>query len=234
VTECPYCGQRVRKRAPKIERGSAEDAPGRRRRRPRAPTLGRLRRGEIPGIAPEVRPYATGVIVLLALAATVAIATGQVGTFRLGAIYGPVDGEWWRVAAAPFVYSTNDWGYEFVALMGVAVFGTLLERRFGPVAVVAIAIGAAAAGAALAVVLKSFPVLGGNGMALGLLTAWVVDDRLALRRGDDRGNDMIGVWVFAAVLLLLPVAAEDANFYAGIGGAAAGAVAGAAISPLRP
>jgi uncharacterized OB-fold protein len=27
VTECPYCGQRVRKRAPKIERGRAPDAP---------------------------------------------------------------------------------------------------------------------------------------------------------------------------------------------------------------
>jgi hypothetical protein len=77
-------------------------------------------------------------------------------------------------------------------------------------------------------------VLGGNGMALGLLTAWVVDDRLAMRRGNDRDNDLLGVWVFAAVLLLLPVAAEDANFYAGIGGAAAGAVIGAAISPLRP
>ena len=50
-------GQRVRKRAPKIDRGAEPDAPPRRRRR--APTLPRLRRDEIPGIAPETRPYAT-------------------------------------------------------------------------------------------------------------------------------------------------------------------------------
>ena len=161
-----------------------------------------------------------------------AVATGQVTLIRLGAI-DILNHEWWRVVAAPFVYATNDWGYEFVALLGVAVFGTMIERRFGPVVALAIALGAAAGGAALAIALKSYPVLGGNGMALGLLTAWYVDDRLAHRRGDDRGNDLLGVYVFAAVLLLLPVASEDANFYAGIGGAAVGAVAGAAVSPLR-
>ena len=57
VTECPYCGQRVRKRAPKIDRGGEDAAPRlQRRRRPRLP---RLRADEIPGIAPETRPYAT-------------------------------------------------------------------------------------------------------------------------------------------------------------------------------
>ena len=32
VTECPYCGQRVRKRAPKIDRSSGEPEQKRRRR----------------------------------------------------------------------------------------------------------------------------------------------------------------------------------------------------------
>ena len=50
VTECPYCGQRVRKRAPKIERGEASRAEA---QAPRASAAlaARLRRDEIPGIA---------------------------------------------------------------------------------------------------------------------------------------------------------------------------------------
>ena len=139
------------------------------------------------------------------------------------------DGEWWRWFTAPFVYSNG--GYEFVALVAIGIFGTLLERRFGPVVAVAIFLLAGAGGAALAVALDDFPVLGGNGAALGLLTAWYVDDRLAARRGQDRENDLIGVYVIAA-LLLLPVATPDANF-AGLGGAAAGAVLGAVL-PLSP
>ena len=57
VTECPYCGQRVRKRAPKLERDGQDEAPrAKQRRRPR---LSRLRPEEIEGIAPDTRPYAT-------------------------------------------------------------------------------------------------------------------------------------------------------------------------------
>ena len=62
ITECPYCGTRLRKRAPKIERDGTvsepapEVAPKRARRRPAPPRLGRLRAGEIPG----VRGDATG------------------------------------------------------------------------------------------------------------------------------------------------------------------------------
>jgi hypothetical protein len=62
VTECPYCGQRVRKRAPKIDRSTGEPSTKRRRR---AKKLPRLRADEIAGIAPETRPYATGILILL-------------------------------------------------------------------------------------------------------------------------------------------------------------------------
>src|SRR3989442_15992867 len=101
VTECPYCGQRVRKRAPKLERGAEPDAVPRRRRR----SLPRLRRDEIPGIAPETRPYATIAIVVAALGTTLAWVGG--GTvFGLGAIVGPIAGGWWRVAPHAFVPPT--------------------------------------------------------------------------------------------------------------------------------
>jgi membrane associated rhomboid family serine protease len=232
VTECPYCGQRVRKRAPKIERGKSSEGPSRRRRM-RPPRLSPLRRDEIPGIAPERKPYATGTLVLLSLVSTVALASGQFHTADAG-IFGPIGTEYWRLVTTPFVYDTAGPFYIFVTLVAVGLFGTLLERRFGAVVTALLFLGAGAGGAALAVALKDFPVLGGNGAALGLLAAWFVDDRLAARRGSDRGNDLIGVAVFAAVLLLMPFADTHASVFAGLGGAAVGGVVGAMISPFRP
>jgi len=231
VTECPYCGNRVRKRAPKIDRDGEETATRRRRRRPKAPKLPKLRSDEIPGIAPETRPYATGLIVVLSLLGLVVLASNEVSLTDLGGIYGPLDGEWWRIAAYPFVY--DNFGTAFIALVAIGIFGTMIERRFGPFAVVAIFLLSAAAGGALSEVLEVYPVLSGNGAALGLLAAWYVDDRLALRRGDDRGNDLLGVLAIFIVLALVPLADETASWAAGVGGAAAGAVLGALISPLR-
>jgi membrane associated rhomboid family serine protease len=69
-------------------------------------------------------------------------------------------------------------------------------------------------------------VLGANGAALGMLVAWLVEDRLAARRGDDRENDLLGVYVFAAVLLLMPFAVTEASAVAGLVGAAVGALIG--------
>ena len=42
VTECPYCGNRVRKRAPKIDRGEGDEPQPRRRRRAKPPKLPKL------------------------------------------------------------------------------------------------------------------------------------------------------------------------------------------------
>jgi membrane associated rhomboid family serine protease len=198
VTECPYCGQRVRKRAPKIERG-ADDAPRKRQRKRRS--LGKLRRGEIPGIRADTRPYATGLLILVSLAATVVWSTGKVSAFDLGGIYGPLDGDWWRLVAAPFVHDNA--GYQFVTLVAVGIFGSALERRFGWYVPLFLFLAAGAAGAALAVAAQTWPVFGANGAALGLLTAWYVEYRLT--RNDDDA-DRIGLAVFAAVLVLLSVA----------------------------
>jgi hypothetical protein len=74
-----------------------------------------------------------------------------------------------------------------------------------------------------------FLVLGGNGAALGLLCAWFVDDRRAAGRGDDRETDVIGVRVFLAVLLLIPLAVEEASAVAGITGAMVGTLLGFAL-----
>ena len=144
--------------------------------------------------------------------------------------------EVWRFFATPFVHDSL--GYQFAALLGVGIFGTLLERRFGPAPVVVIFVLSGAAGAALAVTLDVppllddrviYPVLGANGAALGLLFAWLVDDRLAARRGDERGNDLIGVYVVAAVLVLLSFAVIEANVAAARAVPLTGAVLGLAL-----
>ena len=230
VTECPYCGQRVRKRAPKIERGRGGDEPRVRTRRMRPPSLGRIRRDEIPGIAPDTRPVATGLLVALSLAVTVVWSAG-VSLYDLGAlIVDPAD-EPWRLVTTVFAH--DNLGYQFVALAAVALFGALLERRFGAITPIAVLLLAGTAGAAAAVGLDDLPALGANGAALGMLCAWLVEDRLAARRGDDRENDLLGVLIFAVVLLLLPLADTDASVVAGVAGGVAGAGAGLILGVFR-
>jgi membrane associated rhomboid family serine protease len=238
VTECPYCGQRVRKRAPKIDRSTGEPSQKRRRR---ARKLPRLRADEIAGIAPDTRPYATFGLILVCVIAVLVDAAKTTGpdlgylvvSDTLPAKFVGHD-EVWRWFTTPFLHG-DQLGYAFVALVPVGIFGTLLERRFGPVAVVLTFILAGAAGAGLAATLETPPllsdaqawnVMGANGAALGLLCAWLVDDRLAARRGEDRENDLLGVYMIAAVLVLLSLTTIEANIGAAVGGALAGSVIG--------
>jgi membrane associated rhomboid family serine protease len=237
VTECPYCGQRVRKRAPKIDRSTGEPTTKRRRR---ARKLPRLRAEEIAGIAPEKRPYATGALILACVVGMLLWAADP--TLDLGYLWvnTSLDNEVWRWFATPFLHG-DQLGYGFVALIAVGLFGTLLERRFGAVAVLLTFILAGAAGAALAATLETAPllsdapawrVMGANGAALGLLCAWLVDDRLAARRGDDRENDLLGVYIIAAVVVLLSLTTEEANIAAAVGGALAGSLIGLLLPQL--
>src|SRR2546423_1672701 len=131
VTECPYCGQRVRKRAPKIPaRGEETQAPKRRR----TPTLPRLRRDEIPGIAPETRPYATGVLVTTSVVVTILWGANVIGFRNLGVVTGPIQNDWWRLLSTTFIH--DNVGVIFATMLATAIFGTHLERRFGPALVV--------------------------------------------------------------------------------------------------
>src|SRR3981081_2459314 len=101
ITECPYCGNRLRKRAPKIDREGRVAA--KRRRRPPMPSLPRLRGDEIPGIRPDTRPYATIALVLAGFVGCVLWRTSLVGLDQL-AIVGKPGGHWWRLFTAPFTY----------------------------------------------------------------------------------------------------------------------------------
>jgi membrane associated rhomboid family serine protease len=233
VTECPYCGQRVRKRAPKLGRDGEPTETPRRRRRTRLP---RLRPDEIEGIAPDIRPWATIALIAISLATTLVAVTDE--TLDLGTVVVPGADDAWRWFTAPFVHGTA-LGFQFVTLVAVGIFGSLLERRFGPVPVVVVFVLAGAAGCAVAVSLDvpalfsdlfATPVQGANGAALGLLGAWLVDDWRAERRGQSRESDRLGAYVIAAVLVLLSLAVEEAN----VAAAGAGAVTGGVLGLLLP
>src|SRR5436309_2976888 len=128
ITECPYCGNRLRKRAPKLDR-EGRVAEKRRRRRPPAPSLPRLRSGEIPGIRAEARPYATVALLILGVAGCLVWRTGVIGLDKL-AVVGKPGADWWKLLTAPFTYDNT--GYAIIALGTIAIFGWLLERRHGP------------------------------------------------------------------------------------------------------
>ena len=105
ITECPYCGSRLRKRAPKIDR---EGRPTERKRRAPAPSLPRLRRDEIPGIRGESHPYATIALVLAGFAGTLlwrAALVGSTHAIQLWAQYGTH--LWWRLLAATFAVQVS-------------------------------------------------------------------------------------------------------------------------------
>jgi membrane associated rhomboid family serine protease len=231
VTECPYCGSRLRKRAPKLDRG-ARPRERRFRRPPRErPALGRLRRGEMPGIRLEARPWVAIGAILLSIGASIATHTGGVHTADL-AIDGKPTGEWWRVVTAPFVYLNT--GYALAALLCVALFGWLLERRHGHLVTALVFLAGGAGGMALAAVAESAPLAaGGNGAALALLCAWAVPDLIERRRGGETESDLLGALVIALVVALMPVAAVEADWLAGAGGAAVGLLCGLLLTLRR-
>jgi membrane associated rhomboid family serine protease len=231
VTECPYCGARLRKRAPKLQRrGEGLEARGGRPRR--------FRFGRSPLQALDAaRPYAT----IAVIAASAALILIQRATDKplvdLGAIAAPVGSEWWRYLSAPFAYL--DIGYLFVVGIALALFAPGLERRLGSVATLLLLIACGALGmlAADGVETARDGVLvasGGNGIALGALAGWFAIRVAETRNTIDQDLDLVGVGVAAAVLLLLPAFEDDANVIAGLAGALVGGLAGLAASALRP
>src|SRR3954467_8429344 len=206
----PDRGPRLRKRAPKIERGGVGRESKAARRRP---SLGRLKPGEIPGIRGERRPYATILLVLAAITVTILF---NAGVFFLGdlALGTGVTDEWWRCVTTLFVYSQT--AYEIVVLAAVFLFGWLLERRHGPWAPLLVFLVGGAGGMALAILAgDADPALGGHGGARALLAAWSVRDLLGRRRGEEDDSDMLGVLAIAVVLVLLPLAVVEASAVAG-------------------
>jgi membrane associated rhomboid family serine protease len=226
VTECPYCGARVRKRAPKLERrdGGLEASKTKRELRQERRRERKARRSaRIAG-----RPLVTWALILIpAVALLVRIASGG-DLEAFGAVVVPFDSGPWRFLTAQFTYLSV--GYLFAVALALAIFAPGLERRLGSPATGLLLVGAGALGTVGAWAVEeqvgTFGVIaGGNGMALAAIAAWFVIRRPeANRLGED--VDSIGVLVCAAVILLLPVVVESADFWSGVTGGAVGALAG--------
>jgi membrane associated rhomboid family serine protease len=229
VTECPYCGTRLRKRAPKLDRGIPRSQRTQRRR----PSLGRLRPGEIPGIRADRRPYVSMALVLAAVVVTIGGRAGAWDFQSLWLIKG-TDSQLWRALTTLFVYFGT--AYQVVTLACVFIFGWLLERRHGPWATLLVFIVAGGGGMLAALAAGDQTILvGGNGAALGLLAAWAMRDVIGRRRHIPEADDadLLGALAVAAMLICLPLVADEASALAGIAGGVIGAVLGLGLAQLR-
>lgn len=243
ITECPYCGNRLRRRAPKLPRAGDrhEGAPRRKggplralaRRMHRSGgvggrSLGTARRG-----AGAIHaPYATIALVAISCGMWVALDGGYLG-FAKVAVIGPLHGDWWKLFTSQFAYGSGFSAsiYAFCTLLAVAIFGSLLERRHGPLLVVALFLGAGATGALAAEALYEFPIVsGGNGAALALVGAWAVPDLRVARSGGWYEGDLLGAGAIAGVLLAMPFARLEASWLAGVVGGMLGLVVGFGLS----
>jgi membrane associated rhomboid family serine protease len=242
VTECPYCGTRLRKRAPELERHGdelqARESRRERKRRERAE-----RRARTAGLRADFgegeRPWAVIAAILGPALLVLVQRAADLPITDFGAIVGPVGDEWWRYLAAPFAYP--DVPYLFVCAVGIAIFGIPVERRLGviPTAVLMIACGAlgmlAADGIHSAIAADGSLLLaaGGNGIALGMLAAWAVLKAADVRADPDQHVEVVGAVVCAAVLIMLPLVEDFADVFAALGGGLVGALCGFVASLAR-
>ncbi len=191
ITECPYCGSRLRRRAPKLPRANGHGGLLRRftrlsalRAGARAGTRTRARtlRGErAPRRTPrrvyprvDSRPYATIALVALGCAGWVLVRGGYLGSVHIAGL-GSVSGQYvsfFKIAIGGPLH--GDWWklltspfayvnglYAFVALLATAIFGWLLERRHGPGIVLVVFFGGAVTGALAASAVYAEPIVSG-------------------------------------------------------------------------
>ena len=136
----------------------------------------------------------------------------------------------------PFAYV--DVGYLFVVAVALAIFGIGLEKRLGSAATALLMVACGALGMVAASGIVSAQdgvevMAGGNGLALGVLAAWLAIRRVEAKNAIDQEYDRIGVAVVAVVLLALPIFESTANPYAGVVGGLVGGLAGLLAAGLR-
>lgn len=215
VTECPYCGKRLRKRAPDLPKNRDKERVKRQLGFRGSAKPGKQARRFKPKLSFETsRPKAT--IALILISVVVSIAT-RVGGFPVSDLIAtePVDGRWWTLLTAPFFHP---FGYGFIALVAVAIFGSSLEERLGPLQVAGLWVVAGAAGVGAQFAMPGAGnVAGASAIALAMLVTWV-----AVVQSRDEEFDRYGVLAIGAALLALPLVSP----YAGVGAATAGLIVG--------
>lgn len=232
ITECPYCGHRLRRRAPKLPRDRlGKPRTGLLRRR----SLGRLRSGEIAGVRSDTLPYVTIALVVASCGVWIATQGSYLKIDKL-ILAGPLKGDWWRLLTTQFLYGRGFSAglFMFSTLLAVALFGGLLERRHGPFVVLALFFAAAVAGGLAAEAVYAFPIVtGANAGALALLAAWAAPSMMAARAGEYYEGDLLGTGAIAVVLLAMPYARPEVSWLAGVVGGLLGLLFGLGLSRAR-
>jgi membrane associated rhomboid family serine protease len=201
----------------------------------RRPSLSRLRSGEIAGVRVDTPPYATIALVAASCGVWIAAQGAYVNLGKL-VIAGPLQGDWWRLLTSQFVYGRgfSSGLFMFATLLAIAIFGCLVERRHGPLVVLALFFAAGVTGGLAAEALYVFPVVSGaNAGALALLAAWAAPSLVAARAGDYYEGDLLATAAIAAVLLAMPYARPEVSWLAGLIGAALGLTVGLGLSRAR-
>jgi membrane associated rhomboid family serine protease len=233
VTECPYCGHRLRKRAPRLER-EGDEIRVHESRRDKRRRLRRERAVQRRSLAIASRPIATTVTLLIGAVLIVLGRAVPLSLYELGAAVGPVGSAAWRYVTAPFVY--DDLGAFVVVGTAIWIFGSAIERRLGSLATATLilatgTLGTLAASAAVtAGVTDVLVVAGGNAVALGLLGAWLMLWRGEAKHRLSEPLETAGVTVAAVVLLLLPLVEVGADPVAGLVGGLVGLAMGGLAS----
>ena len=186
----------------------------------------------MPGIRGDARPWLTIALVLATCGVWLAWNGGFVDVDDLVVLFGPLDGDWWRVFATQFVFFSGL--AQFFSLVGLGLFGWLVERRWGWPAVLAIFLAAGAGGTAVVALIDDFPIaVGGTGAALGLLCAWAVPELEAPAGRGDRMASILGVAAIAFVLVAMPFARTEIDPLAVVCGGLLGALVGLVVSRVR-
>lgn len=239
VTECPFCGTRVRKRAPKLRHYEDHFEPkptARARLRRRLPSI----RPGRPSLGADVAGGLTVPAAVIGASAclTLARVAGDLSLLQVGAISGDVGSEWWRFLTAPFAY--DNVGYLFVVAVALTIFGSGLQRALGRFATVVLILGCGSLGAlagygmADVLGLDNPLIAGGNGMALGVVSAWVFIRRGEAKVGGADPPDWIGAGIAGVVILLLPAVESSADLLTGVSGGLIGCVLGFIAAAKRP
>jgi membrane associated rhomboid family serine protease/DNA-directed RNA polymerase subunit RPC12/RpoP len=238
ITECPYCGGRLRKRAPKLPR---ERLRGQGERPVARPHRGRVSARAV--LAPlSVRDRARGVpvltITIIASSALIWILdnAGAISIEKLQ-ITGPLHGGWWRLLTYQLAYQPAGLGvfiYGAVTLSAIAIFGSLVEQRYGLVVTAALYLGSGVMGALAALAIYSRPLMSGaSAGALALLAAWTVPELRTAASRSEGDLDVLGVGAFALLLLAIPIVVPAASWTGALIGLAVGALFGAGIGLSR-
>lgn len=236
VTECPYCGQRLRKRAPDLKKIKKQEARAERRREAKAARSagGSDRWSDVaPGAwmdAPEGRPRATALLALAAVVVSVLQLSGALGLTAWDQLIavGDVAAKPWTLLTAPFFQGS--FGAGFVCLVAFALFGAGLERRLGWWAPLLVWISCGALGIALAELASITPGYGAYAAAVGAVLAWT----LVVSRGQELAeHDTLGLAAVAFVLCALPIVTTDVRLAQLIGGVVGGLLCGLIFSARR-